>query len=430
VTIQNVDFFVITNETVGNVVTYGTTLLYIDIVHSRTFPNTRTYIAIDPQGNITPLFENQLFNNARVVSELSNLPPPKNLLVLEEIMRLPTVSLKEAYDTIKNILKKVVVFHDPYYYDLVTAYCIYTWLRGLFHKNVNLYVVGFPATGKSQVAQFIKKFARYPIDYGAEGEKSFKWYIAQTLGVLVIDEAEYLSKQKLAKLRKYHELTFETKLVGMQFVGLTQVVLRVDAPIVISATHVPSDIAFLQRGFLIRMRKGNPEVKSLMYIEDLDETRLIAIKSILCNWAEIYNNILDVVLEVKDLEIDERAKDIAIPIMTVLKSVGSDYRWVLDYALRSIREAFYVTPENIVYTMLLMKIREQAKVEDNYYVIEVDKVYEIARDLAKKFFASESKVKYLLQYLYSGCQIESVEGKLCYVCDKNTVDHVIELATM
>ena len=237
-----------------------------------------------------------------------------------------------------------------------------------------------------------------------------------------------LTKRVLAKLRRKHELTFETRMIGLQNVGLTQITLRVDAPIVISATHLPADIAFLQRGFLIRMRKGHPEVKSLEFIEDVNEIRLETVKSVLCNWFKIFeerNNILE---ELQKVECDERAKDIALPIMTILKVCGRNYQWVLDYALRSIKEAFFSTPETVLFTQLIIELVHRAQTEGDYYVIKYKDVYELCKELIKNIGASPSKVNYLIQYIYAGCEVcQDESGELYFKCHKETVDELLRI---
>ena len=419
----------ISHEMINRPIHFFDNIYLVDIAKSSAFMFNRVFLLIDTFGNVQPIIENQMFNNVRLVSETQNMPTPHFLIDVEDFLKTPKVDLNQAFDTVREILCDVVDFDDEYLYDLVTAYCMYTWVRGLFHKNINLYILGFPATGKSQVSQFVKKFARYPIDFDPDSEKSAKWFVTQTLGTFIIDEAEYLTKRTIARLRKYHEITFETRMLGLPQVGLTQIVMRVDAPIVVSATHMPSDPAFLSRGIIIRMKKGTPKIKSLKYIENIDEIKMMFIKSTLCSWAIIFDTLQDVLHEVQDLDVDERVKDVAIPLMTILKAVNRDYMNVINYAEKSMKSAYLSTPENVIYTLLLMRLRTESYVIDNKYVIDYATVYRIIHELADQFMISISKLKYLLQYLYAGCEEECIDDNIYFICDKETVDNVLKIFT-
>jgi len=112
--------------------------------------------------------------------------------------------------------------------------------------------------------------------------------------------------------------------------------------------------------------------------------------------------------------------------MTVLKTCGQNYRFVLDHAQRSIKEAFYCTPENVIFTMLLLRLVQEAEKTDEYYIIPFERVYTLCAELCKQMFGSKSKVNYLLGYLYAGCKLEKQEDTLVFVCDRKTVDSVLE----
>ena len=87
----------------------------------------------------------------KVVLDVPNQPPPKEVFDIADVVHTETISMKEAFERAKEIAMQTIVFDDERLYDLLVAWCMYTWVRGLFPKNVNLYVTGFPGTGKSQV---------------------------------------------------------------------------------------------------------------------------------------------------------------------------------------------------------------------------------------------------------------------------------------
>jgi len=276
----------VSSSMINRVLTLEEGIFLVDVLRNPFMRNQKVFIFIDEKGNVDAVFEGMKFKGKYIVkSETEGLPPPRFLRSLDDFMSAPVLELDKAYDYAKDVLQKTVVFHDKKNYDIVCAWCMWSWVRGLFPKNINLYFLGFPATGKSQALKFCKHFARYMVDYDPGSEKSYKWTIAQTLGTLGIDEGEYITKLVASKLRKYHEAgVIESRMIGLPLVGLTTIDLRVDAPIVLSATHTPADPALLQRGFIIKMYKGKPEVKDFDLIYDIEARKLILMKSTLCNW--------------------------------------------------------------------------------------------------------------------------------------------------
>jgi len=408
---------------------------YVDIAKNPFAKNQKAFLFIDRDGNIDVVFENMKFKNKYVVrSETEGMPPARNLWNFDVFVDAQRLDLKEAFELAKEVLQQAVVFKDYKLYDLVTAWCMYTWLRGLFPKNVNLYFIGFPATGKSQALKFCKHFARYAVDYDPTAEKSYKWNISNTLGVIAIDEAEYISKIQASKLRKYHEANvIETRFIGLPVVGLTSIDLRVDAPLVLSATHPPADTAFLQRGFIVRMYKGKPEIKDFDLIADLEARKAIFAKSILCSWAKVFETLSSIYVKLSFMNIDERIKDLALPICVFMELVGLDWNWVIDYARYSFTQANFITPETTAFIQTISLARQEAHAWRDKYILPVEKVSNIIKKVASILGADPSKLNYLRQYLFAGCEIMLVDGTLCYVADRETVDslvkdlHILEL---
>ena len=412
-------------ENVNKIVAYGNEIGLVEAFNSRLI-DAIVYAVIKPDGEL--LIPGEVYDvKARLMSGDFGLPRPPMLIDIEDFQSVPIEPLSEVYKQLRSVAEDLIDFHDSNLYDIVTAYTMYTWVRGLFPKNINMYILGFPGTGKSQVASFIKAFGRYVIDYDPGSERSVKWFMSMARGVLLIDEAEYLTKSKLSVLRKYHEKVVESKMLAVPGKGLTQFVMYVDAPIVVSATHVPSDVAFLQRGYIIRMRKGKPKVKSINDIEGVDELKLVVAKSVLSNWKHILDNTQFVKSELANVDVDERVKDIAIPVMAMLRACGIDYDWVLTYAKKSFVDAFLATPENIMMVKLLRFIVEVGDLDGEFYVIDQDKVMGFVDKVLNETVMTKSRVKYIVQYLYSGCETSIEDGKLVFGCHKPTVDSILKM---
>jgi len=358
---------------------------------------------------------------------VANLPPPKDLIELHVMVHTPALDPREAFARAKEVAMQTIVFDDERLYDMLVAWCAYTWVRGLFPKNVNIYVTGFPGTGKSQVLNFIKHFARYPTYFDPGSEKSYKWHVANTIGTLMIDEGEYLSRSSIARLRKYHEAdVLESRMLGLPMIGLTMVELRVDTPIAVAATHLPADTAFLQRGYIIRMYKRKPRIKDFNLIPGLRELSLSFAKTWLVNWFKVFMSMQEVYRKLTEKDMDERIKDLVLPIATILNVVERDWEWVIEVAERSFGEANYVTPETMVFLIALDELRNTSKKVGDKYVFSIQDVYNLIDELSERFRANAQRVRYLLQYIFAGCGVARCGTGLCFVCDKETVDHVVE----
>ena len=415
------------SKVIGKIITTEFGFIYTDIALNPFVRNQRVFLFIDDKGNIEPVFEGHRFKNKYIIkSEIEGLPPSRILWPFNVFIEAPRIELKKAYEIAKDTLESTVVFRNSKQYDLVVAWCMYTWLRGLFPKNINLYFFGFPATGKSQALKYCKNFARYVVDYDPTAEKSYKWNVSHTLGVISIDEAEYISRIQASKLRKYHETgVLETRTIGLPLIGLTPVDLRVDAPIVMAATHPPADTAFLQRGFIIRMFKGSPEIKDFNMIPDLEERKYLFAKSVLSNWMTIFKSMNEVYMKLLPLNIDERVKDLVLPIATILNVVGKDWNWLIDYARFSFSQSNFVTPETTAFILMLQEAKETAAKYFNKYIIPISRVSSIIDKVAAMMNANKTKLQYLRQYMFAGCEVSMYNGELCYICDMKTVDSVL-----
>ena len=419
--------YIFSYKDLGKIFPLGNKEVLVEVARIEENAILKAFLFIHEDGHVEPVIEGTKWNGIVLKSEDEYLPLPKKLPDFREFLEIETIDLKEAYEEVKRVLEKTVVFPRKEHYDLVTAWTTYTWVRGFFSKNINLYFIGFPATGKSQALRFCKYFARYPIDYDPGSEKSYKWLISRTLGVLLIDEAEYLSRMKVARLRKYHEANvLETRTIGLPMMGLTNIDIRVDAPIVLSSTHPPPDTAFLQRGFIIRMRKGNPEVKDFLLIDNILTLPKVFGKTVICNWKRIFEAYEKVQLKLTFKNMDERIKDLIVPIASVLEALGESWDWVIDYAKYSFTQANFVTPETASFITLVLAIQEKAENTGEYYVIPIEQVNELLEELAEKLGGSPSKIAYLKQYLFAGCELKMKNGKLCYYCDKETVDSIVQ----
>jgi len=418
---------VLSSRDLGKAIQLDDGIYLIDVAKNPFMRNQLVYLFISGDGRIEPVAEGMKFKNKYMVKrESEGITPPSTLYNFTDIVEAPTVPLSEAFNLAKEVLRQTVVFKDDKLYDLVVAWSMYTWVRGLFPKNINLYFIGFPGTGKSQALKFCKLFSRYVVDYDPTAEKSYKWNISSTLGVIAIDEAEYISKIQASKLRKYHETNvIETRLVGLPLMGLTSIDLRVDAPLVLASTHPPADTAFLQRGLIIRMYKGSPEIKDFNLISDLDVRRLIFMKSVITNWFKILLAQSTVYGKLSTMNIDERIKDLALPIATILELLGMSWDWVIDYAKYSFTQSNFITPETTAFIQSLIIIKDKAKLLDGSYVLPLKEVTTIMEALAETLGANPSKLNYLRQYLFAGCEVRLVNGELSYVCDRNTVESLL-----
>ena len=412
---------------VGKIIPTEFGLFYVDVARDFMNRTKKVFLLIDEKGNIEPVLEGAVWKGKYVLhSESEGIPPATNLFSFDEIINAPDMSLKDAYESVKEVLQKTVYFHSDLLYDLVVSWCAYTWLRGLFPKNINLYFLGFPATGKSQALKFIKNFARYVVDYDPLAQKSYKWAIHHSLGVLAIDEAEYLTKTTLARLRKFHETeVYEQRVIGLPLVGLTSIDLRVDAPVVISATHVPPDPAFMQRGLIIRMVKGNPEIKDFSQIPILEELRRAFAKAVLTNWKKIFESLTFILEYSHEVNVDERIKDVAIPFATILHAIGGEYQMPYIIALFSFKQATYTTIQSTVFAMTVLEMKKELEDFGNCYRIPIKKVLEILDRVGRSFGIHKEKMLNLLQYFFAGGKIRTSENELYYYFDKGTFDNLV-----
>ena len=60
----------------------------------------------------------------------------------------------------------------------------------------------------------------------------------------------------------------------------------------------------------------------------------------------------------------------------------------------------------------------------------VKKVSKILREVGRLLGANPSKLDYLRQYLFAGCEVGVVNDELVYVCDRKTVDSLLENLTV
>jgi len=418
--------FIFSYKDLGKIFPLGDKVVLVEIARIEENPLLKVFLLVYEDGKVEPVVEGTRYHGITIKSEDEYLPLPKKLPDFRSFLNTETLDLKEAYEEVKQVLHKTVDFPRKEHYDLVTSWVSYTWVRGFFSKNVNLYFIGFPATGKSQALKFCKYFARYPIDYDPTSEKSYKWLISRTLGVLLIDEAEYLNKIQTARLRKYHEANVtETRTIGLPVQGLTNIDIRVDAPIVLSSTHPPADTAFMQRGYIIRMRKGNPEVKDFMLLDNILTLPESFAKTVLVNWKRIFEAYERVMTKLTFKNMDERIKDLIVPIASILEALGEKWDWVIDYAKYSFTQANFVTPETASFISLILLIRNVAEKTEEHYIIPLEDINKLLEELAERMGASPSKLNYLRQYLFSGCELKLRKDKFCYFCDKETVDAII-----
>ena len=182
----------------------------------------------------------------------------------------------------------------------------------------------------------------------------------------------------------------------------------------------------MQRGFIIRMRKGNPEIKDFLLVDNILTLPKVFGKTVICNWKRIFNAYEKVQLQLTFKNMDERIKDLIVPIASVLEALGEKWDWVIDYAKYSFTQANFVTPETASFITLVLAIQEKAENVGEYYVIPIEQVNELLEELAGKLGGSPSKIAYLKQYLFAGCELRMRGGKLCYYCDKETVDSIVQ----
>ena len=406
---------------------YGDRLVVFDVLRLSQPTAPKAVVIVDQEGNFEVAGHMQRSSLGMVVVDVPHIPPPSYVITVDEFTEAPEESPRDVFDMVLETARETIVFEDPRWYEILTAWELYTWVRGVFPKNINIYVTGFPGTGKTMVLQHVRKLARYPLDYEPAAGKSFKWNLSQTMGVLVIDEAEYLSRSTLARLRKMHDANvIESRFMGIPMVGLTLISLRVDAPIALAATHMPKDIAFLQRGYIIRMVRRKPKVKSISAVAGIDEMRVTVYKSMLLRWFELYKTFAVVADELREKgEHDERVIDLAAPVAAVLKLAGRPYEWVLDYAERSYIEAMLTSPETLVFAVFILTLRENAREVDGRYVIDYSKVKSVIERTAETVGARVSDVMYLIQYAYAGCKVSLQGISPVFICDKESVDNLV-----
>jgi len=417
----------ISPRSIGKIVTTEYGNYYIDVARDFMTRTKKVFLFIDESGNIEPVIEGRPWRNRYIIhSESEGIPPATNLWDFNVFVETPETTLEEAFKMAREVLAETVVFPHERDLDYVTAWCMYSWLRGLFPKNVNVYFTGFPGTGKSQALKFIKLFGRYPADYDPLATKSFKWTIHHSLGILILDEAEYLTRSSIARLRRYHETDiYEQRTIGLPLVGLTSIDLRVDAPIAMAATHVPADIAFMQRGLLFRMVKRSPKVKDFSRIPHLDYIQKVFAKTVLINWKRITESAIQVTSDFEREHFDERVKDLAFPIATIFKALGRPIGYPLAIALISFIQAYYATIEGTVFALVLKDVHSMAWEERGRYIIPIRKVMEAIGKITSEFGLKREKMLYLTQYFFAGAHVRWENNELCYVIDKETFDSFI-----
>jgi len=143
------------------------------------------------------------------------------------------------------------------------------------------------------------------------------------------------------------------------------------------------------------------------------------------NWKRIFEAYERVMTKLTFKNMDERIKDLIVPIASILEALGEKWDWVIDYAKYSFTQANFVTPETASFISLILLIRDVAEKTEEYYIIPLEDVNKMLEELAERMGASPSKLNYLRQYLFSGCELKLRKDKFCYFCDKETVDAIV-----
>jgi len=216
-------------------------------------------------------------------------------------------------------------------------------------------------------------------------------------------------------------------MLGLPMIGLSVIEMRVDAPIAMSATHLPPDPAFLQRGYLIRMFKRTPQIKDLSLLPEIDDQAKTFGKTVIVNWFKALMAMNAVYQDLANVDIDERIKDLVLPIATILSLIGKSWEFVIDYAKKSFMYAMYSNVASTAYLLALREIRDNARIVDWAYVIPYETALEIIKKWAKMLHVSMRDIKYMMQYLYAGCFTAMCDEGVCFVCDRKTLDNTLSV---
>jgi hypothetical protein len=343
-----------------------------------------------------------------------DIKPPQLMVKLEEYLEAPDMTPRDAYETIREWVESTIAHPLDIVKDAIAAYTLYTWFHRFYQKKAFLLVTGFYGTGKSVVGNIIKAFGRYTVQT-EPGLKTSEWEVALLLGTMLVDEAETLKRQHLAKLRRMHDEGYTvSKMMGAPG-GWMVLTLNLSAPVVLIGTHLPEDPALVSRGIVIKMHYGTPPLKPPTINSPVArEFRASALKMVVKHYKMYIDKLSEA--EVRGTSLNMRERDVYTPVCAAALAAGQDK--VCDELKILVKLSSYIaqtlTPGRRLATIVAKLILDNGERVGRFIRIPEPELYHIVTSYAKAYNVDPNDAKYVLQYFISAAYTKT-EGDVTYL---------------
>ncbi len=403
---------VVRPDMVGTIVRLDGVEYYIDVFR---FDAADTWLPalFDENGRCIPLFNMSMVNGRQVRVTFSSLHPPKNIFSFEEFAMAEVLPPREAYDRLLDVVGEFVEHRSPYVHRLVVSWSLASWLHNLVSKKPNIYVTGFFGTGKSVIAQIVRRVARYAVDLVGTFSASVLWNLGVMRGVLVLDETDRLSASVRMMLRRMHDAGVSiTKMIADEL-GWHMYSFEVSSPILFVGTHLPEDPALLSRGFILKMHYGKPRKRAIDLDAEIKPIMVSVAKTMILHWKRYIDALRLAKAEVDEWEVHERYKDIVIPLIAVEILCRKDWGYLEDALRYASTASFYQLKANRAIGWVVEQLYKKGHRVGDMVVIKESEFRELARLATSLFGLSESDARYVYQYFVSAsepCMVDDEPG--------------------
>jgi len=397
-------------DKVGQVVRVGDKLMFLDVARSM-YSDMWIFIGIDEDGSIVPLMDMNEMGSAKVYQRLARLQPPKTVPYFEELEAVERASPKDVYVEVRELNEQLVVMPRIELYDFLALYNMSSWLHTLCDKKPFLFVTGFFGTGKSMVGSLIRQFARHPFDLLSSTSQSVLWTFGLTRGIGIIDETDRLSATFRMLLRRLHDEGISIVKMMVDEYGWSLLSLNLSSPIVLIGTHLPEDPALLSRGFIIKMHYGKPARTMRSMQNELYVLRLKMIKAMLTSWKRYLEMLEKASKELDSMDIHERYKDIAVPIVATAMLCDADWSWISLMIKYSASASAFQIKTNRAILYIVEKLRKETNAVAGVVALTEHEMKLLIDEASERVGLSDAERKYITTYFVSASEPCTVDGE-------------------